>query len=92
MEYASSEAKEITTQLKTYLTGSNMNISKIDYAYSAFSAPNKDQNNLTSETREKMIELIISSDNIEADYTDWLASQAEKKDAVLEELNEGLLD
>jgi len=92
VEYASSEAKEITTQLKTYLTGSNMNISKIDYAYSAFSAPNKDQNNLTSETREKMIELIISSDNIEADYTDWLASQAEKKDAVLEELNEGLLD
>lgn len=92
VEYATSESKEIMEQLKTYLTGSNMNISKIDYAYLAFSAPNKDQSNLSSETREKMIELIISSDDIEADYADWLASQTEKKDAVLKELNEELLN
>lgn len=92
VEYASAETKEIMAQLKSYLTGANMNIGEIDYAFAAFSAPNKDQSNLASETREKMLELIISSEDIEADYTAWLASQTEKKDAVLKELNEGLLN
>ncbi len=61
--------------------------SEIDYAYSAFSAPNKDKYNLGTEANDKVKELIMSSDDIEKDFSEWVAATQPKADLILEELN-----
>lgn len=61
-----------------------------DRALKTFSAPNKDKYNIAEETRTKVIELIISSDDIEKDYLEWCKSMKPKIDPILKEINEGL--
>lgn len=61
-----------------------------DRALKTFSAPNKDKYNIAEETRTKVIELIISSKDIEKDYKAWCESMKPKIDPILNEINEGL--
>lgn len=61
-----------------------------DRKLKTYSAPNKDKYNIAEETRTKIIELIISSKNIEKDYNAWCDSMRPKIDPILKELNEGL--
>jgi ABC-type glycerol-3-phosphate transport system substrate-binding protein len=68
----------------------NPQIIHVDRNLLAFSAPNKDKYNIIQETREKLIELIVGSNNIEADYAAWVASMRPKVDPILVELNAGL--
>ncbi|MDR2514435.1 MAG: extracellular solute-binding protein [Christensenellaceae bacterium] len=66
-----------------------------DYASSYLSAPSKDASgNFTTETSDKMIELLttVSADQLETEWTNWLASMEEKVQPVLDELNSMIAD
>jgi putative aldouronate transport system substrate-binding protein len=78
------------TVLDTLNGMENPQINRVDRALLAFSAPNKDKYNIPQETRDKLIELIVGSTNIEADYAAWVQSMRPKVDPILRELNDGL--
>lgn len=90
--YADPDTKVIEDQLEKFLTTGNITVQKIDYGFNSFSGPNKDQSNLETEVSDKITDLIIGSNDIEKEYKDWLDQQKDKKDDVLKELNDNLLN
>ncbi len=85
-EYAPPKIKSVMTQLTTFLGSDDMKTQLVDYNFNAFSAPNKDKFDV--DPRNKIIELLVTSKDIEKDYKAWLATQQQKKNAVLNELND----
>lgn len=87
-DLVNAEVQAVNKQIIAYLQSDDKVIREKDYAYSAFSAPNKDTSTLGGDTKNKVIELLMTSNDIEADYKAWLETQQEKKQAVLDELIE----
>jgi len=83
-------AKGLMQEVLDYFNVTNPTVKTNDRALKTFSAPNKDKYNIGEETRTKVIELIISSKNIEKDYKSWCESMKPKIDPILKEINEGL--
>ena len=86
----SKPVRNIGAQIIDFAKDPNGKIAYYDNELAAFSAPNKDKYDLATEARNKILELIVSSDDIEADYIAWTQEVAPKVQAVLEELNSGL--
>lgn len=85
-------AKKMSREIVDKLSGDDAELREYDYALYFFSAPNKDQYGLFyEEGKEKIKELIVTSDNIEADWEKWKDSVRDKVNLVLEELNTQLL-
>ena len=82
--------RAIGQQILEFAKDPNGKIAYYDADLAAFSAPNKDKYDIATETRNKILELIVSSENIEADYIAWTEEVAPKVQLVLDELNAGL--
>ena len=85
-------AREMSRKLVERLDSDEAELREYDYDLYFFSAPNKDQYGLFyEEGKEKIKELIVTSNNIEADWETWKNSVRDKVNLVLEELNTQLL-
>ena len=69
----------------------SVGIKPFDYGVSFFSAPNKDQfGTFGADVKAKMIELMVSSKDIGADWDAYVASMMPKVQPILDEINAGV--
>jgi putative aldouronate transport system substrate-binding protein len=74
-----------------YMKKGTLKLKPFDYDVAFFSAPNKDKyGSLNMDAKAKLMELMVSSSNIEADWDAWVKSMMPKVELVLAELNNGI--
>ncbi len=85
-------AREMSRSILERLSGDEAELREYNYELYFFSAPNKDKYGLFyEEGKEKIKELVVNSDDIEADWSAWKDTVRDKVNLVLEELNSQLL-
>ncbi len=84
------DAQILGQEVVEYMQSEQAEVIPLEREIRAFSAPTKDKYNLVNDYREKVIELILNSDDIESDYNSWLAEMQPTADEIIAELNEGL--
>lgn len=90
--FVDERARNMSREIMEKLSGDDAELREYDYALYFFSAPNKDQYGLFyEEGKEKIKELIVTSNDIEADWEKWKDSVRDKVNLVLDELNTQLL-
>ena len=70
----------------------NLTYRELNIPFASFNAPNKSKYNMGAEARDKILELLVNSEDIEKDYLAWVDSVYESKvQLILDELNTGLI-
>ncbi len=78
----------VNDYLLRHVNANDVFVREMDLDIMFFTAPNKDKyGNYVKEAKDKIIEIVSSSENVEKDWNDWLKSKEPDVRKVLDELN-----
>ncbi|MFV0504293.1 MAG: hypothetical protein ACK5LT_10060 [Lachnospirales bacterium] len=90
LAYTNKDVAKFTNDVADYVNNENAVVKLYDYERNVISGEVLDKSTLEEDLKNKVVELIMTSNDIEGDYRAWIAEQQDEKNAIIDELNAGI--